>query len=71
VNEQRTVGLTALGRAYVALTQVRDRWDSLDPAEQAQALALLGALNIVLRSEHATLTPPPRRGVKLVGRIVA
>ena len=72
--------LTSKGRAAALLIRVRDSWDSLTPAQQAECSAILGRLSVALRAEegHVDVTfqsgiPQMRRAsaVPIIGRLTA
>jgi len=63
-------GLTTKGRIVAAMVTLRDRWDTLTPAQQQEASDLVERLATVYRREHSVVTRQPVR-VPLVGRIVA
>jgi hypothetical protein len=60
--------LTAEGRACAILLQVRNRWGTLTPDQQAECEAVLERLSAAMRREQpaSTLRPLP-----LVGRLSA
>ena len=62
-------GLTAKGRATVALIAVRDRWATLTPSQRQEVGELVDQLASVLRRRVAT--PPNAVRMPLLGRIVA
>ncbi len=67
---RRPIGLTDKGRAYAALVQVRDNWDTFDEAQRAEVAALVAKLYQALRRESGEI-PHSSARVPLVGRLSA
>ena len=65
------VGLTGKGRAYAILLQVRDRWGTLNPDQQAECAELLDRLQAAMRREQMSFRKDSPRPLPLVARISA